>query len=47
VADHYQKLAEEALAQGRDDTAREYIETGLRIVPDHASLLALKRGLQP
>ena len=47
VADYYHRLAEEALSQRAADTARQHIETGLKVVPDHGPLLALKRRLEP
>jgi serine/threonine-protein kinase len=47
IAGHYKQLAEEALAQGRDNAARQHIQFGLSAVPDYSPLLELQRRLEP
>ena len=43
IADTYAEMAEQSLQAGRLEEARTRIDTGLRVVPDHVALLALKR----
>ncbi len=45
VADAYESLAREQLAQGVDKRSNNYADAGLRVVAEHNGLLAVKREL--
>ena len=45
IADRYYWLAKKNFDDGKDKTARRYVDTGLQVKPDHPNLLALRNKL--
>jgi hypothetical protein len=45
IADRYYWLAKKNFDDGKDKFARQYVDTGLQVKPDHPELLALRHKL--